>query len=319
MLEINDLLVARDFSSVSNRAVRYALDVAARTGATLHVLHAEVLHEASTPDAEGGGRSPGHDIPRFRDEVRQESTVSADALDAVAIKEVERRDVSAGPAILNYAAETGVDLIALGTHGRRGPSRILLGSVAEEVVRRSDQPVLTVRGDAEEQTEVHPRIVDRILVPVDFSEPSREALRTAKEWAALYDASIDVLHVVAERIQPAFYTGGVQSIYDMEPDIEQKMMDRLEAFVADTGGPERAIRPHVTVGNAAPDIAEFVDAESVDLVAMSTHGRTGLDRFLLGSVAEKIIRHVHCPVLTTKPFGTTFAPSADAAESDAGA
>jgi len=318
MLAIDDLLVARDFSSVSDRAVRYALDVAARTGATLHVLHAEVLHEAPDPDAEGG-RSPGDDFSRFLDDVKQGGSVSADALDAVTIKEVVRRDVSAGPAIVNYAAEADVDLIALGTHGRRGPSRILLGSVAEEVVRRSDQPVLSVRGDADDRVESSPRIVDRILVPVDFSDPSREALRTAKEWAALYDASIDVLHVVAERIQPAFYTGGVQSIYDMEPDIEQKMMDRLEAFVGDTGGPERAIRPHVIVGNAAPDIAEFVDTESIDLVAMSTHGRTGLDRFLLGSVAEKIIRHVHCPVLTMKPFGTTFTVPEDTAESDTNA
>ncbi|WP_263786534.1 universal stress protein [Salinibacter grassmerensis] len=316
MLAIDDLLVARDFSSVSDRAVRYALDVAARTGATLHVLHADVLHEAPDPDADEG-RSPGDGFSRFRDAVKQEGTVSADALDAVTIKEVVRRDVSAGPAIVNYATEADVDLIALGTHGRRGPSRILLGSVAEEVVRRSDQPVLSVRGDADGQSESSPRIVDRILVPVDFSDPSRETLRTAKEWAALYDASIDVLHVVAKRIQPAFYTGGVQSIYDMEPDIEQKMMDRLETFVADTGGPERTIRPHVVVGNAAPDIAEFVDTESVDLVAMSTHGRTGLDRFLLGSVAEKVVRYVHCPVLTMKPFGTTFTTPEEKSESSA--
>jgi nucleotide-binding universal stress UspA family protein len=63
------------------------------------------------------------------------------------------------------------------------------------------------------------------------------------------------------------------------------------------------------VGNAVPDITEFVEAEAIDLVAMSTHGRTGLDRFLLGSVAEKIIRHVQCPVLTTKAFGTRVTDS----------
>ncbi|MEF8816562.1 MAG: universal stress protein [Salinibacter sp.] len=318
MLAIDDLLVARDFSSVSDRAVRYALNLAARTGARLHLLHAEVLHEAPDPDGEDD-RAPGKDLSRFREAVRRDGAVSADALEAVEIKEVVRRDVSAGPAIVNYATHAGVDLITLGTHGRRGPSRILLGSVAEEVVRRAEQPVLTVRGDADDATGSSPQTIDRILVPVDFSDPSREALRTAKEWAALYDATIDVLYVVAERIQPAFYTGGVQSIYDMEPDIEEKMMDRLEAFVADTGGPEREIRPHVLVGNAAPDIAEFVETESIDLVAMSTHGRTGLDRFLLGSVAEKVIRHVHCPVLTVKAFGPTLHASTEEAESTSGA
>lgn len=316
MLAIDEVMVARDFSTVSDRAARYALDVAARTGATLHVLHAEVLHEAPGPDADAD-RSPGDDFSRFRDEVQQAGNIPADVLNAVTIEEVVRRDVSAGPAIVDYAAEAGVDLITLGTHGRRGPSRILLGSVAEEVVRRSEQPVLTVRGEDDQQTTSPPQTVDQILVPVDFSDPCREALRAAKEWAALYDATIDVLHVVAERIQPAFYSGGVQSIYDMEPDIEQKMMDRLETFVDETGGPERTIRPHVMVGNAAPDIAEFVDTESVDLVAMSTHGRTGLDRFLLGSVAEKVIRYVHCPVLTMKAFGTDLTTPADEAELNA--
>lgn len=302
MLTIDDLLIARDFSSVSNRAVRYALDLAARTGATLHVLHAEVLHEAPA-SGDQGDRSPADDFSRFRDELKQEGSVSPDALDAVSIQEVKRRDVSSGPAILDYADEADVDLIALGTHGRRGASRILLGSVAEEVVRRAQQPVLTVRGQTDDTAATLPHIIDRILVPVDFSDHAREALRAAKEWAALYGASIDALHVVAERIQPAFYAGGVRSIYDMEPDIEQKMQDRLETFVGETGGPDTEVRSHVAVGNAAPDIVDFVESEDIDLVTMSTHGRTGLDRFLLGSVAEKIVRHVHCPVVTMKTFG----------------
>lgn len=303
MLSIDDLLVARDFSSVSDRAVRYALDLAARTGATLHILHAEVLHE----DSDDQGQSPAVNLSSFREELREKGDVSAEALDAVSIEEVVRRDVSAGPAIMSYAAETGVDLVALGTHGRRGPSRILLGSVAEEVVRRAEQPVLTVRGEEDGHASCSPGVIDRILAPVDFSEYSQEALRTAKEWATLYDASVDALHVVAKQIHPTFYAGGVDSIYDMEPDIEQKVQARLEDFVSDTNGPDVDVRSHVTVGNAAPDIVEFTEDHQVDLVAMSTHGHTGLDRFLLGSVAEKIVRHAKCPVFTTKAFSKSTA------------
>lgn len=313
MLSINDVLVARDFSSVSNRAVRYALDVAARTGATLHVLHAEVLHEAPVP-AGAEDHTPAEGLSTFREELKQKGAVSAEALDAVPIEEVVRRDVSPGPAILSYASEADVDLIALGTHGRRGPSRILLGSVAEEVVRQADRPVLTVRGEEDAHSEAAPEEVDRILVPVDFSDYSREALRGAKEWAVLYDATIDVLHVVAENIHPTFYAGGVKSIYDMEPNIEQKVQDRLETFVSETDGPDVETRSHVRVGNAAPDIVEFVDEHQIDLVTMSTHGRTGLDRFLLGSVAEKIVRHVRCPVITTKSFGSSILSSENSAE-----
>jgi nucleotide-binding universal stress UspA family protein len=302
MLAIDDVLIARDFSSVSDRAVRYALDLAARTGATLHVFYAEVLHEVSNPDG-GTDRSPAEDMPAFRADLKERNILPAEAVESVQVKEVQRRDVSPGPAILNYASEADVDLIALGTHGRRGPSRILLGSVAEEVVRRADRSVLTVRGEEHGDVQSHPQNVARILVPVDFSDHSRTALRTAKAWASLYDASLDVLHVVAEALHPTFYAGGVESIYDMEPNIEAKVQDRLDAFVADTGGSDVELRTHVRVGNASSDIVEFSDDQEIDLVTMSTHGRTGLDRFLLGSVAEKIIRHARCPVITQKAFG----------------
>jgi nucleotide-binding universal stress UspA family protein len=216
---------------------------------------------------------------------------------------VVRRDVSPAPAILSYAAEADVDLIALGTRGRRGPSRVLLGSVAEEVVRRADRPVLTVQGEEKGRAVASPGVVERILVPVDFSEYSRQALRAAKEWATLYDAAVDVLHVIPEAIHPAFYMGGVESIYDMEPDIEQETQERIDGFVADTAGPSVEIDTYVMVGNAAPDIVEVADEHQIDLVVMSTHGRTGLDHFLLGSVAEKVVRHVRCPVVTMKAFG----------------
>lgn len=316
MLSIDDLLVARDFSSVSNRSVRYALDLAARTGATLHVLYAEVLHEAPAPNG-SKDRSPADDFEAFREELKERGGVSAEALDAVSVEEVQRRDVSPGPAILNYASEANVDLIALGTHGRRGPSRILLGSVAEEVVRRADRPVFTVRGDEEDQLTRSPETINRILVPVDFSDYSRQALRAAQEWAGLYDATIDALHVVPEALHPAFYVGGVSSIYDMDPDIQETVQERLETFVADTGGTSVEIRSHVKIGDAASDIVEFVDDHQIDLVTMSTHGRTGLDRFLLGSVAEKIVRHVRSPVVTMKSFGHSLV-SAETSSSESG-
>lgn len=149
--------------------------------------------------------------------------------------------------------------------------------------------------------------MERILVPVDFSEYSQEALRHAREWADLYGAEIDVLHVIEETLHPAFYVGGVRSIYDAEPNIEKKVRERLEAFVETTEGPDVNVQLHVGSGSAASAIAEFVEDQGIDLVCMSTHGRTGMERFFLGSVAEKVVRHVRCPVLTVKAFGTSFA------------
>ncbi len=310
MLSINDIVVARDFSSVSDRALRHGLSLAARTGARLHVLHAEVLHDHSASEDERP--SPSEGVDELRAELKERGVFSAASIDEVTVLEAVRRDVAPAPAILRYAADEEVDLLMLGTHGRRGPSRILLGSVAEEVVRRARQPVLTVRGE-EDGPSSSAESIEQILVPVDFSDFSREALRHAREWAALYGAEIDVLHVIEETLHPAFYVGGVRSIYDAEPNIEQKVRQRLEAFVEATEGPDVNVRLHVGPGSAASAIAEFVEEQGIDLVCMSTHGRTGMERFFLGSVAEKVVRHVHCPVLTVKAFGTSLV-SKDAEE-----
>jgi nucleotide-binding universal stress UspA family protein len=316
MLAIDDILVARDFSSVSDRALRHALDLAARTGATLHLLHADVLHEVETRSDERP--APGDGVDAFRERLKSDGTAAPEALDAVPVQEVTRRDVAPAPALLNYADEEGIDLIAMGTHGRRGPSRILLGSVAEEVVRRAQQPVLTVRGEQEEGRTPTPGQTGRLLVPIDFSTYSRETLRCAHEWAALYDATIHVLHVVEEDLHPAFYVGGVQSIYDAEPDLDEKVKAKLQEFVAEVLGTTDRVEAHVRTGSAPSGITTFVEENDVDLVSLSTHGRTGLERFFLGSVAEKVVRHVSCPVLTTKAFGTSLvAPEAEAAGEEA--
>ena len=303
MLALDRILIARDFSSVSERALRYAFDLAARTGADLHVLHAEVLHEGGE-DPDRPAPTDGLDAIR-RELADQERSPGADALDAVSVHGAVERDVAAGPAILNYADEHGIDLITMGTHGRRGARRVLIGSVAEEVVRQSDRPVLTVRGK-QDASFAATGAVNRILVPVDFSDHSREALLYARELAALYDAQVDLLHVIEERLPPAYYVGGVKSIYDTNPDIEDEAVDALTSFAEETAGPEGTVVPHAVPGSASSAVVEFVEEHDIDLVATSTHGRTGLDRFLLGSVAEKIVRHVHCPVLTVKAFGKSL-------------
>lgn len=307
MLSIDNILVARDYSSVSDRALASALDLAARTGAALHVLHAEVLH--ALEDEKQDSAAPTDGVDRLRDALQDARTVSPGALESVPVVGETRRDVAPAPAILQYASEEDVDLIALGTHGRRGPSRILLGSVAEEVVRRADQPVLTVRREDEEEPSPRPDSIKRILVPIDFSEYSQEALAHAKEWAALYGAQVDVLHVIEETLHPAFYVGGVRSIYEAQPNIEEKALAEMGTLVDETAGPDVETNLHVGPGDAGSAISDFADEQGSDLVTMSTHGRTGMNRFFLGSVAEKIVRHVRCPVFTVKAFGRSLVSS----------
>jgi nucleotide-binding universal stress UspA family protein len=309
MLNLRSILLARDFSSVSDQAARRAVDLAERTGATLHVLYAQVLHD--DPFGADDAPAPAADVDAIRKRLTEVDDKPLQSRKEIEVVEAVERDVSAGPAIRHYADEHDIDLVVMGTHGRRGVRRMLLGSVAEDVVRRADQPVLTVRGTEEDR----PTAIRRILVPVDFSPYSRDALRTARAMASLVGATVDAVHVVEETLHPAFYVGGVRSIYDIAPDIEEKATAKLEEFLAETPGAADDETARVLFGKPSACIAE--EAEDADLVVMSTHGRTGLDRFLLGSVAERVVRHAPCPVLTVKAFGRSLLATEDAAEEGA--
>ena len=311
MLNVNRILLARDFSHVSDQALRYAVDLAQRVGATLHLLYADVLHEDPFgSDTAGSGGS-------LEAQIRERLVLDADDAplaeqhpDLQTVTAVQR-DVAAAPAILSYADDEDVDLIVMGTHGRRGVRRLLLGSVAEEVVRRADRPVLTVRQDGEDGLPA----VQRLLVPIDFSDYARDALRHAVELARLYDARLDLLHVVEENLHPAFYVGGVQSIYDVQPDIDEKAKERMQTMLDEIAGArDVSAELHVATGRAARKITRFAEREGSDLVVMSTHGLTGLEHFMMGSVAEKVVRHVTAPVLTVKAFGRSLLPPVTAAD-----
>jgi nucleotide-binding universal stress UspA family protein len=311
MLHLDHVLLARDFSPVSDQAMQYALGLAQQTGATLHLLYADVLHEDPFGKGAAGGGASAEERIHERLRLDADGTPLTERFSGITVQTEVRRAVAAAPAILGYATDAEVDLIVMGTHGRRGVRRLLMGSVAEEVVRRAQSPVLTVRKDGDESGLP---TVERILVPIDFSEFCEEALRCACELATHHDAQLDLLHVIEENLHPAFYVGGVQSIYDVQPDIEDKVRTRMRAMLDEVdGGDEIRAEMHVADGRAARKIIQFAERQESDLVVMSTHGLTGLEHFLMGSVAEKVVRHVTAPVLTVKAFGTSLLrPSAEA-------
>lgn len=307
MLNINRILVPRDFSSTSDRAVQYAVDWARRTGATLHVVHARVLHQHVDDQVVQKERET---IARLRERLHhlQGEVVGQGNL---SLEEAVVRDVAAAPAILDYADDHDIDLIVMGTHGRRGMRRMILGSVSEEVVRYASCPVLTVRGsdDVADMAEP-PASVHTIGVPIDFSKHSRDALLHAAAVAELLEADLFAHHVLEDTLHPAFYVGGVQSVHDIDPDIETKALAKLDRFVDEAlHGPEYGgltVRTRIDVGRASRLIPKVAKKEGVDLITMATHGRTGGTDFKLGSVTEKVVRHVTCPVLTVKVQGRSL-------------
>ncbi|MDX1419917.1 MAG: universal stress protein [Rubricoccaceae bacterium] len=288
MLTIRRILVPADAGPCGAAAYARALPLARRFGAALHLVHADTPTPAVEDDA------PVF-LPPFPDDVR------------VVEAEVEGEGVA--EALLGYAAHHAIDLIVVGTHGRRGVAHLLFGSVAERLVREAACPVLTVHADAD------PTDVCRILVPVDFSERSDEAVRYARALAELDDARVDLVHAIETWSEPDIYGIGLLW-YEALPDILTRVRAAMRETAEDLLGPY-AGEIHDEMGSPAPAILAAAERLSSDLIVLATHGRTGLKRFALGSVAEKVVQHAPCPVLAVKSFGKSLLASPEAAAADA--
>ena len=304
MLQIRTLLHPTDFSRSSRQALAHAVFLARQFGAELHLLHA-VVWGGEDPDPERAFPDPEKILTRMVAGAESEmaALLAPHRDEPLRVREVRERGIYAGPVILDYAEEHDVDLIVIGTHGRRGPGRLLLGSVAEEVVRYAPCPVLTVRAREE------PGIAafDRLLVPFDFSDHARTALAYARELAQTYGASLDLLHVIETHVYPTFYGNvGADPILRRIADLRQRVTAELEQAYADGGGPEVPHRFATADGRPAAEISRFAEEKGSDLIVLATHGLSGLERLVLGSTAEAVVRTAPCPVFTVKPFGRSL-------------
>jgi nucleotide-binding universal stress UspA family protein len=306
MLQVNSILYPTDFSKCASHALPYALTLAERFGADLHLLHATVLHEGDPGNAV-------HRLPNMEElyqllekhaESQMQSTLEDHGSKGFTVHHAQVRSISAPGAILDYAAEGDIDLIVMGTHGRRGLRRLLLGSVAEEVVRLAPCPVLTVP-EASDVTDAER--IRKVLVPVDFSEHARLALAYASELASGYGAEIHVLHVVDEVVYPDFYPPVITSGEPVSGDLRDQSVDRMKSLISDLSpAPGSEAQIHVRGGRAAHAITDFATELDADLLVIASHGLTGISHMLLGSVTELVVRRAHCPVFTVKGFGKTL-------------
>ncbi|WP_259089603.1 universal stress protein [Salinibacter ruber] len=175
------------------------------------------------------------------------------------------------------------------------------------MVRKAPCPTLTVRADADVAPD---QAVRRVLAPVDFSDASRSAVRHAKEIALTYGAEIDLLHVVEEPFYPPAYGLGETGFPT------DKVIGSVEDELADLARSEVGYE-HVMIeartGEPSREILNYIDENEVDLTVIASHGRTGLDRMLIGSVAERVVRQSPTPVFVAKPDRAALV-SSDAAE-----
>jgi len=204
--------------------------------------------------------------------------------------------------VLAVARTKDTDLIVVGTRGKTGLEHVLLGSTAERIIRMAPCPVLTVpmdkqRTDGRSSTEKPSTTPKRMLVPVDFSDCSLDALEYGALIAQRSNASLKLLHV----LEPVSYGLDFTLPHMAEREssktaVTKRLSDLVSALTF--GG--LASDFLMSGGLPADSILDAARAQSVDVIVMGTHGRRGLSHALFGSVAESVLRRSSCPVLTVR-------------------
>lgn len=155
----------------------------------------------------------------------------------------------------------------------------------------------------------------RILVPFDFSRLAEQGVRCAEELAELHGAKLDILHVVEEPAFPSFFKLGAMRIYGMVPNLEKVAWTALEKRFGNPGA-QPHLNFHVVKGSADVEIIRFAGEHESDLIVMTSHGLTGLQHVLMGSVAEKVVKMAPCPVLVVKAFSKQPPPVEEAKKAE---
>jgi nucleotide-binding universal stress UspA family protein len=298
-VQICKIVVGCDFSPEAERAVQQGVEIARHVGAEVVLVHAGALHDTVQDVPQAVSRSVREYevmLKEHLDEVRAQLEALRQRVSGQGV-EVSHMviDGFADTGLCEAARELGADLVVTGTHGRTGVSRFLLGSVAERVVRLCSMPVLVARGEA-------PRGgYRRILVPTDFSDAAEAALDMALQVAGR-DAHIELLHCWNLPPGAGGYLAelsGTRGVYETVRDAVTEGADAAaERLLGARRGRGSTVAFTRIQAPAARGIQQFMDERGPwDLVIVGSHGRRGLSRFLLGSVAEVTVRHAPCSTL----------------------
>jgi nucleotide-binding universal stress UspA family protein len=292
MLEIKLIVCPIDFSEFSIRAYDYALSLAEHYRAKLVAQHIVELWRypyAEYVAAQGnyaefcralseGGKEKLREFVKkhTRDQIQPELAV---------------HEGTAPDSILSFAQERKADLIVMGTHGRRGYDRMVLGSVTDRVMRTAPCPVVAICKPPHESTvagEERHRVhhLNRILFCTDFSENSERALNYAISAAAEYNSELTLLHVLE----------GTPTSSKMEEAIATTTQ-QLDKLIPEERRKTLKIKTTVRIGKPYPEIIQLALEAQIDLVVMGVHGRGALDLAVFGSTTNRVVQLGPCPVL----------------------
>jgi len=304
---LDHLLVTLDGSDFGEQALPFAKAIAAKTGASVSLTH---VHCCDPPT------DLLQNTPFQYEGVSMEAYAEKSAAEQRAYLEEREKEVKAElpenricsallegyvtEAIERHAREIGARLIIMTTHGRTGVSRAWLGSVADSLVRHSAFPLLVVRPLEDQGQEFPSASFRHFLVPLDGSGVGETILEPTKALAGSTDARLTLLHVVSPHVTVGARVSPLPSGH-----LEEKL-DKAETYLGNVaqGLREEGLEVDVKIEShfaPARSILKVAEEEEVDLIALATHGYTGVKRALLGSVADKVLRASQWPLLLKRP------------------
>jgi nucleotide-binding universal stress UspA family protein len=302
MIEIRRILCPVDFSDYSRRALDHAIAIARWYESTVTALH--VFSPA--PVAAYGPGPLAFDpivltpVDRNRLLADTKAFIEAEAAPGIAIEALVREG-NAPAEIVDQATTMSADLLVIGTHGRSGFERLLLGSVAEKVLRKACCPVLTVPRRHPDAVPAGPVLFRRILCAADFSDSSMHALKYALSLAQEADGCLTVVHVLGGELVGQVGIGEEHvGLAALQRQHEQEARRLLDKAVPESAAAYCKADSILVRGKPWREILRIASDRQAELIVMGVQGRGAADLMFFGSTAQHVVREATCPVLTIR-------------------
>ena len=294
------ILVPLDGSELAERALKPALKLSKAAKGELLLLSISYLKHAFVEERAGiGFLLPHQSIDQTRQELATylQSIAEKSAQPEVLLR-TRIEDGDEASVIVDTAVAEQSDLIVMSTHGRTGFSRWYLGSVAERVMQSAPCPVLIVRGE---------RPFARVLITLDGSELAERALLPGFALASCFNSEVTLMQVEQPvAISPIFISDLEAQEHGLGSQARDYFYFRTQRYLDRMAQQHQSlisqeVKTMSLTGPVADTILETIEKNEIDLLVMATHGRTGLRRWVFGSIAEKVAHHAQCAVLVVRP------------------